>query len=111
MTWQAKGAGSRLYGTGATWEIDGDSFKLSGLACLDDNNTDHLVGAVYVIGDKVDTVAGFISAYNAVGAVKGSVTIGTEVGSLTIASGKYANVLAVADDGTVTIVSKQYVSA
>lgn len=111
VTWQAKGSGSRLYGTGETWEIDGDSFKLSGLACLDDNNADHLVGAVYVIGDKVDTVAGFISAYNTAGAVKGSVTIGTEVGSLTIASGKYVNVLAVADDGTVTIVSKQYVSA
>jgi len=108
VTWQAKASGSRLYGTGATWEIDGDSFKLSGLACLDDYNVNHLVGAVYVIGDKVDTVAGFISAYNAVGAAKGSVTIGTEVGSLTIASGKYANVLAVADDGTVTIVSKQY---
>lgn len=110
VTWQAKASGSRLYGTGATWTgPSASAFTVSNLKCLDDSNTDHLVGAKYVItSSKIDTVAGFIAAYNAASAVKGSVTIGTEVGSLTIADGSWVNVLAVADDGTVTIVSKQY---
>jgi hypothetical protein len=107
-----KSAGSRLVISGTpTWTASTTGFTLSGVGAFDDWNTDHALGYLYVVADKeIKTLDGFYKAYNGVGAVKGSVTIGSAV-TCTIADEDYINVLALADDGTISLISHQYLAA
>lgn len=104
-----KSAGSRLVISGTpSWTASTAGFTLSGVGAFDDWNTDHALGYLYVVADKeIKTLDGFYKAYNETGAVAGSVTIGSAV-TATIADGDYINVLALADDGTVSLISHQY---
>lgn len=110
VTFKLKGAGSRLFPTGGTFASVGTTgFTLNGLNANDDWNTDHLEGVVYYVGTaKATSVADFAKKY-ASASHKGSVTVGTAV-STTIADKDFINVLAIADDGSVTLLSTQYVA-
>ena len=107
IAFDLKAAGSRLFPSDGTWTIGATGFTLSGVTAKDAWNTDHLAGAKYFVGTSaVKTVADFYAGYDDA-TYYGSVTIGTAV-STTIADTNYVNVLAIADDGSVTILSKQY---
>lgn len=110
VTFKLKGAGSRLFPTGGTFASVGTTgFTLNGLNANDDWNTDHLEGVVYYVGTaKATSVADFAKKY-ASATHKGSVTVGTAV-STTIADKDFINVLAIADDGSVSLLSTQYVA-
>ena len=110
VTFKLKGAGSRLFPTGGTFASVGTTgFTLNGLNANDDWNTDHLEGVVYYVGTaKATSVADFAKKY-ASATYKGSVTVGTAV-STTIADKDYINVLAISDDGSVSLLSTQYVA-
>ena len=63
-----------------------------------------IVGNAYVQGDAgFETVGAFLAAYNAGGAVKGSVTIGTAKTDSNLTVGKVVTFLVVAADGTVAL--------
>lgn len=101
-----KAAGSRLFPTVSIAATAGTGFTAT-LSALDDTSTDHVSGAKYVVTTSpVATVEAFLAAYNANNAVKGAVTSGSAVSQAALTSGKYVNVLAIADDGSVTIASK-----
>lgn len=104
-----KSAGSRLVvGGTAVWTKATTGFTLAGVSVADDNGVDHKLGYLYVVADKqIKTLDEFYKGYTAVGAVAGSVTIGSAV-TCTIADGDYINVLALADDGTISFISSQY---
>lgn len=107
VTYALKAAGSRLFPVGGEWTIASTGFTLSNVKALDDWGNEHLVGAVYFVGTAaVDTLSDFEAGY-ASATYKGSVTIGTAV-TTTIADTQYVNVLAIADDGSISIFSKQY---
>ena len=75
---------------------------------LDANITSGAViaGNAYVQGDvAIKTVGEFLAAYNASGAVKGSVTIGTAKTDNNLTVGKVVTFLVVAADGTVALKS------
>jgi len=110
VTFKLKGAGSRLFPTGGTFASVGTTgFTLNGLNANDDWNTDHLEGVVFYVGTaKATSVADFAKKYASAN-YKGSVTVGSAV-STTIADKDYINVLAIADDGSVTLLSTQYVA-
>lgn len=108
VTFKVKGAGSRLYPKGATFaSVSASGFTVNGLNANDDWSTDHLVAAAYFVGTKAETTLhGFATGY-AAATYKGTVTVGTAV-STTIADGQYVNVLAIADDGSVSVFSTKY---
>jgi len=63
-----------------------------------------IVGNAYVQGDAgFKTIGEFLAAYNANGAVKGSVTIGTAKTDSNLIVGKVVTFLVVASDGTVAL--------
>ena len=63
-----------------------------------------IIGNAYVEGDAgFETIGEFLAAYNAGGAVKGSVTIGTAKTDSNLTVGKVVTFLVVASDGTVAL--------
>ena len=68
------------------------------------SNGASIVGNAYVEGTAgYKTVGEFLTAYNANGAVKGSVTIGTAKTDSNLTVGHVVTFLVVADDGTVAL--------
>lgn len=110
LIFKVKSAGSRLFPVFSTFSVSATGGTLTAQA-LDDWNTDHYKGAYYVVTDAaVTTVHGFLKALDSA-TYKGAATIGTtESGSITttVGNGKYLNVLAIADDGSCSLISKQY---
>lgn len=69
--------------------------------------TKTVVGNRYVESDApLKTIGEFLAAFNANGAVKGTLTLGTAATISALTVGKYINVLVVDADGTVEIASK-----
>ena len=108
VTFKLKGAGSRLYPTGATFaSVGASAFTVNGLAANDDWNVDHLVAVKYFVGTAaVTTLDGFAKGY-AAATYKGDVTVGSAV-STTIADTNYVNILAISDDGSIALFHTQY---
>lgn len=106
LTFKLKGGSSRYYCEDAAVTLSTTKITATGTS-KDDSNNDHLLNAAYVVGDAAyETVADFIAAYNAVGAVKDVLTIGTEASfASTQTAGKVVTVLYIADDGTCSLKS------
>lgn len=114
VTFKLKGGASRYYADDAALTVSTTAVTANGTA-KDDAGTDHLKAAYYVVttaqNGPVKSIAGFIAAVNADGAVKDSLTIGTSKNfASTQSAGKYVNVVYIADDGTCTLVSKAIAS-
>lgn len=107
ISYKLKGAGSRLYPT-VDATISTSTFTCTATA-LDDFNVEHVVKAHYVITDtECKTVTDFIKACYVDKKTHGEVSSLTGGNTTaTVASTKYLNVLAIADDGSMTLVSKQ----
>ena len=105
-----KGAGSRLYPTLTVDEVtvasDGVTVATA-VKSLDDFNVDHYVGSAFVVSDaQLTSVGAFLKAYKTA-TYKGTVaTRGTKV-STTVGAGKWVTVIAIADDGSVSLASKK----
>ena len=98
VDWGYKAPGSRAKITLATTMAATKSIK------LDATTNGTIVGNAYVQGDAgFETVGEFLAAYNAGGAVKGSVTIGTAKTDSNLTVGKVVTFLVVASDGTVAL--------
>lgn len=114
-TFKVKSAGSRLFPVfGATGISFTDTTHASLTAvALDDWNNDHIKGSYYYVGSAAaTTVHAFLKAYDGA-SVKGSANLNpTTGGTITLASAieanQYLNVLSVADDGSVSLISKKY---
>lgn len=107
ITFKLKSAGSRYYSDDATVSaISASAFTASATA-KDDAGTSHVAGAYFYVGDEAVTTVGAFLKGAAGATYKGTFTLGASK-STTIASTKYVNVLVIADDGSCTIVSKQY---
>ena len=102
-----KGAGSRFFAALDVTAISTSAFTVAATA-LDDNNSEHLKGLYYVV-DKapIKTVHAFYEAATANSAEAGSCSTGVSksFGS-TQTAGDYLTVLAVADDGSLALISK-----
>lgn len=113
ISFKLKGEASRLYPAFGTLSFSSTTAaSLTGTA-LDDHSQEHLVGAYYVVTDApVKTVNAFVKAATAVSANAGSCSVSDGVISVTIGTaitnGKYLNVLAIADDGSCSLISKAY---
>jgi len=114
IVFKLKGAGSRLFPTltNAT-----TAAKLtSTIKAEDDFNEKHVKGAAYVVGTaKYTTVGAFLKAYNTNGAKKGTITITDGQASAVetsyasnLSSGDVVTVLAIADDGSISLDSVTY---
>lgn len=107
IVFKTKPSGSRLFPTGGTWTVGASAFTLASVTALDDWSTDHVEGACFFVGDAaVTTVGDFLAGYSDA-TYKGTFTIGTSK-STTIADTKYVNALVIADDGSISLFSKQY---
>lgn len=109
VTFKLKAYGSRLIPQLASLTVTaGTGFTAGAITANDDWNTDHIVKAAYVVtDDAISTVAGFLKAAKAVGAVKGAVdTDGETVSQSGLTTGKYLTILAISDDGTCELFSK-----
>lgn len=106
VTWQVLGEGSRCFPAGSIGAIATTGFTAT-FTALDDAAVDHINSLlVYFQADAaVTNLADFIVGYEAA-TVKGTATNGVAKGSITLTSTKYLNVLAVADDGSLTIASR-----
>lgn len=113
ITFKVKGAGSRLFPTFGTFTVAGTGFTIQAQA-LDDFGVDHVVGGYYLLTDAaVTSVHAFVKAavtagYDVDAAV--TFTSGSATITDTIASTKFVNVLVIADDGSIGLISKQYVA-
>lgn len=111
---KVKGAGSRLFPVFSTLTIASTTSATLTATALDDWSNEHLKGGYYVVSTSpITTVDAFIKATEVAGANKGSANLNTSTGgTITIGSaltaGDYLNVLAVADDGSCSLISKQY---
>lgn len=112
VAFKLKGAGSRLYPevpVGALTLTSNTAFTLSGVVALDDFNQDHVAGAYYVVGTEAKTVGEFAKLCET--NEHGTFTIGTAKSFTTaLSANDYVNCLVIADDGSVALVSKQYVA-
>ena len=100
VEWGYKAPGSRAKLTLTTTMAATKSIKLD--ATVSSGST--IVGNAYVEGASgYETVGEFLAAYNAGGAVKGSVTIGTAKTDSNLTVGQVVTFLVVADDGTVAL--------
>ena len=121
IEFKLKSAGSRLYPvfpSGGITYASATSFSLtSGTVALDDFNEDHLVALAWVAtDDAITSVSGFCDAYKAavtaaVSNTYGVVAAETGLSSVTVASrssDKCVTVLAIADDGSCSLISKAY---
>ena len=115
LTFKLKGAGSRLYPVVPAITITaGTGFVVGEIRADDDwGVVNHTKGAYYVVSDNaINTVAGFLKATKGSGTTVGTVGAavdvdGDTVSDATITAGKYVNILAIADDGSCTVYSKQ----
>lgn len=111
IEFKLKAAGSRLWPTGATFaSVTAAGFTVNGLAATDDNSLDHLKGVVYYVGTAQATSVHDFAVKYAAATEKGSVTVGSAV-SATVANGQFINVLAIADDGSVSLFAHKAVIA
>ena len=100
VEWGYKAPGSRPEITLTTTMAATKSIKLD--ASITTGGS--IVGNAYVQADAgIETVGAFLAAYNAGGAVKGSVTIGTAKTDSNLTVGKVVTFLVVAADGTVAL--------
>ena len=100
VSWEYKAPGSRPEISLTTTMAATKSIKLDATI----SSGASIVGNAYVQGDAgFETVGEFLAAYNAGGAVKGSVTIGTAKTDSNLTVGKVVTFLVVADDGTVAL--------
>lgn len=110
IAYKLKGEASRLWPLFASVAIPSATSVTVSVTANDDFNTDHCVGAYYVVSDApIKTVNAFVKAARANGAVGGALTHldGTSNTVSSIAANKYVNILAISDDGTCALVSKQ----
>lgn len=105
MSKSVKARRSRLFPAGSITAIATTGFTAS-FTANDDHGTDHINATVaYFQADAAVTeLASYISGY-AAATVKGTATNGTAK-TVTLTATKYLNVLAVSDDGSLTIASK-----
>lgn len=115
ITFKVKGAGSRLFPVFSALAFTSSTVATLTATALDDWGTDHLKGAYYVVSTApIKTVDAFIKATEVAGAVKDTANLSpTTGGTITLASAltsgtSYLNVLAVADDGSCSLISKLY---
>ena len=119
VTYKVKGAASRLFPVFGTLggTTNGSTTVTLHAQALDDFNVDHLVAGYYIVTTStkgaLTTVDAFVKAYKD-GTItnKGSAQniLSTGSGNVTVTSlstGQWVNVLAIADDGSCSIVSKQ----
>ena len=100
VEWGYKAPGSRPAIALTTTMAATKSIKLDAVV----SNGASIVGNAYVEGTAgYKTVGEFLTAYNANGAVKGSVTIGTAKTDSNLTVGHVVTFLVVADDGTVAL--------
>jgi hypothetical protein len=111
LTFKLKSAGSRLFPVFSAFAPTATGVTGFFAQALDDWNYDHYKAAYYVVTTTpVTTVAGFLKAVGSA-TYKGAATIGTsESGTIstTVGNGEYLSVLAIADDGSCSLISKQY---
>lgn len=109
IVWKLKGSGSRLFpeGKSASWTVGASSFKLDNVHAYDDVDFDHVVGAYFYVGTAAATSVADFLAKEKLATYKGNYVIG-DTESTTIADTEYVNVLVIADDGSMTLFSKQY---
>ena len=106
IAFKLKAAGSRYFPVGSITATAGTGFTLTATA-KDDANQDHVVAAVYYVGDTaVDTVEAYAAGY-AAATYKGSVTVGSATSETHLASNKYANCLVISDDGSCSVICKK----
>lgn len=113
ITFKVKGAGSRLYPVFSTLTFASTTSVTLTAQALDDWSNNHLKGAYYYVGaSAAKTVDEFVKAA-ATATTKGNADLDpTTGGTITlgtaITSGEYLNVLAIADDGSCSLISKAY---
>lgn len=113
ITFKVKGAGSRLYPVFSTLTFASTTSVTLTAQALDDWSNQHLKGAYYYVGSSAaTTVDAFVKAA-ATATVKGNADLDpTTGGTITlgtaISAGQYLNVLAIADDGSCSLISKAY---
>lgn len=113
ITFKVKGAGSRLYPVFSTLTFASTTSVTLTAQALDDWSNQHLKGAYYYVGaSAAKTVDEFVKAA-ATATTKGNADLDpTTGGTITlgtaITSGQYLNVLAIADDGSCSLISKAY---
>ena len=113
ITFKVKGAGSRLYPVFSTLTFASTTSVTLTAQALDDWSNNHLKGAYYYVGaSAAKTVDEFVKAA-ATATTKGNADLDpTTGGTITlgtaITSGQYLNVLAIADDGSCSLISKAY---
>lgn len=113
ITFKVKGAGSRLYPVFSTLTFASTTSVTLTAQALDDWSNNHLKGAYYYVGaSAAKTVDEFVKAA-ATATTKGNADLdpttgGTITLSTAITSGEYLNVLAIADDGSCSLISKAY---
>lgn len=105
VTWGVKAYKSRLFPVGSIGSIATTGFTAT-FAANDDASVDHINAtlAYFQADAAVTELSAFVAGYKAA-TVKNTATNGTAK-SVTLTTGKYLNVLAVADDGSLTIASK-----
>ncbi len=114
VTFKVKSAGSRLFPVFSTLTFTGTTaFNLTAQA-LDDWSVDHLKAGFFIVDDDAyTTVDAFVKKYyDSVSAPtgKGRCDLSTTTGgttTTTVASNKYVTVLAIADDGSCSLISKK----
>lgn len=111
ITFKLKGYGSRLVSKLASLTITaGTGFTYGAITALDDWNANHVKAAHYVVtDDEIKTVAGFLKAQKATSAVEGALSTltGATISQAALTTGKWLTILAIADDGTCTVISQQ----
>ena len=116
ITFKLKGEASRLFPAFGTVAFSSTTAASVTCTALDDHNQDHLKGVHYVVTSApVTTVNAFIKAATAVSANAGSCTVSDSTVSVTIGTAiqanQYLNLLAIADDGSCSLISKKYTAA
>lgn len=110
ITYKLKGEASRLWPLFASFAIASATSVTVSVTANDDFGTDHCVGAYYVVTDApIKTVNAFVKAATAASAVGGALENldGSSNTVSSVANNKYVNVLAIADDGSCSLISKQ----
>lgn len=116
ITFKVKSSGSRLFPKFGTFTVGSTSSTLTAQA-LDDWSVDHLVNAYYLeTTDEITSVIDFVTRANGTSGTdyvqKGTCDISTATGgtitTTALTNHNYLTVLAIADDGSCSIYSKQY---
>ena len=117
ITFKVKGAASRLFPLFSVLTFNSSTSVSLTATCYDDWNNDHLVGAAYVETEEpITTVDAFLTAYNGTlgtdyvqkGTCDISVGTGGTITPSALTDEDYLTVLAIADDGSVGLITKQY---